>query len=341
MVINSEMLNAFYGGVLIALASSFNLLLKGRITGISGILFGVVTPQNEGFFWKISFLTGLLFASNYFYLFDSSYFESFSNFKDNFSLIGFLISGFLVGFGTKLGNGCTSGHGVCGIPRLSKRSILACLVFCCLGSVIANLSFLYPNFLTKIGDSDFIGEKFVVGDDLKKIFMIVYTSITIILFGVVIFMKKKISDFLISYLTGIIFSSGLVISGMVKRSKVINFLKFSSEWDPSLLIVLLTAVGINLLLFYLIIQVKKTPVFGQKMELPTKINIDWPLVIGSGIFGLGWGLSGLCPGPLLANILNYSPYTLFFLVTLVMGQFMAVFVENRIKAAADSYVNLK
>ena len=207
---------------------------------------------------------------------------------------------------------------------------------------MANLSSFYPNFITyspESENSNNLIKLFQLSEGSIKIIFLILSTISIILITAVFILKRNFSEFLISFISGGLFGSGLVISGMVKRSKVINFLKFSSEWDPSLLIVLLSAVGINFILFYLIIKVKKTPILAEKMELPTKTVIDWPLLIGSGIFGLGWGLSGLCPGPLLANVLVYIPYTILFLLTLVMGQFAAAFLEQRIKAAPNNYVS--
>lgn len=79
-----------------------------------------------------------------------------------------------------------------------------------------------------------------------------------------------------------------------------------SEWDPTLMFVLGGAVGLNLLTFYYIMNKAKKPLLGEKLEIPTNKVIDRRLIIGSSVFGLGWGLGGLCPGPALAM---YSAFT--------------------------------
>jgi uncharacterized membrane protein YedE/YeeE len=328
MVAGSELLNAFIGGILIAAATSFNLLFKGRITGISGVVFGIATPMREGFFWKVSFIIGLLFSTNFIYLMNSEYYETYEDFRNGLSLIGFLIAGFFVGFGTKLGNGCTSGHGVCGMSRISVRSIVASITFLSFGIGMANWNDYYPMFIKDIGDKEYIGEKFILTDELKRIFLIIFGLLSGLIIVIGLILKKDIYDFLISFIAGLLFGSGLSISGMVKRKKCINFLKFSSNWDASLLILLITAVSINLVLFYLILKKKEKPILAEKMELPKKSNIDWKLIVGAAVFGIGWGLSGLCPGALLANFINFTPYSLIFFATLILGQYAAVVLEK-------------
>ena len=107
MVNTDEYYYAVGGGAIIAIATSINLILKGRISGISGILYGAITLN--GFFWKINFILGLLLSYSYFYTFiKRDFFETPEVFLNGLSLAGFFVSGLLVGFGTKLGNGCTS-----------------------------------------------------------------------------------------------------------------------------------------------------------------------------------------------------------------------------------------
>ncbi|HIF51385.1 MAG TPA: YeeE/YedE family protein [Thiotrichaceae bacterium] len=118
--------SALAGGVLLGISASLLLLFNGRIAGISGILSGVFTTSNSAEkVWRLLFLLGMVVAGfTYQLLFPDSFVE-----REDFPLSLLLIGAFIVGFGTRMGGGCTSGHGVCGIGRLSKRSIIATVVF--------------------------------------------------------------------------------------------------------------------------------------------------------------------------------------------------------------------
>ena len=123
------MLNAIIGGVLIGLAVSLMMLFNGRVTGISGILAGIVKPARGDLGWRISFLLGLLMGGAALLLWRPEAFVQQSS-----ALCGdYIFAGLLVGCGTLLGNGCTSGHGVCGISRMSVRSIMATITFITFG----------------------------------------------------------------------------------------------------------------------------------------------------------------------------------------------------------------
>lgn len=123
---------ALIGGVIIGISASLMLIFNGRITGISGIFSGILLPRKKDVSWRIFFLSGLLTGGLFLKIFHP---QSFQSLSQNMSLYDYAIAGFLVGFGTLLGNGCTSGHGVCGISRFSPRSILATIVFIVFGMI--------------------------------------------------------------------------------------------------------------------------------------------------------------------------------------------------------------
>jgi uncharacterized protein len=114
------------GGLMIGLAAAFFLLAAGRIAGISGILEGALKPAEDGFPWRIAFLIGLPLGALSTMLVAPGVVGPV---KLTTSWPMLAASGLLVGFGTRIAGGCTSGHGVCGIPRLSMRSIAATLIF--------------------------------------------------------------------------------------------------------------------------------------------------------------------------------------------------------------------
>ncbi|MFK4825378.1 YeeE/YedE family protein [Paenochrobactrum sp. BZR 588] len=118
-------LQSLGGGALIGLAACMLMYLHGRIAGISGILSGVLPPFSPDWGWRAAFLIGAIAAPTLlFYCFDFT-----PAFANNVPVFGLIISGLLVGFGITIGSGCTSGHGICGISRLSIRSIAATLTF--------------------------------------------------------------------------------------------------------------------------------------------------------------------------------------------------------------------
>lgn len=131
--------NALLGGVLIGLAVSLMLLFNGRVTGISGILAGIVRPRSGDLDWRVSFLAGLVLGGVALLFLRPEAFEQVSSARWG----DYVFAGLLVGFGTLLGNGCTSGHGVCGISRMSVRSLTATVTFIVFGM----LSLLVFKFL--------------------------------------------------------------------------------------------------------------------------------------------------------------------------------------------------
>lgn len=116
----------------------------------------------------------------------------------------------------------------------------------------------------------------------------------------------------VSTLSGVVFAAGLCLSGMVRPSKILAFLKISAAWDPSLLLVMGAAVATYALLF----RFYRGPV-------PSTTRIDKRLVIGAALFGLGWGLSGYCPGPSLIATLA-APSTLVFVGSMLIGMLLAI-----------------
>lgn len=99
-----------------------------------------------------------------------------------------------------------------------------------------------------------------------------------------------------SFLVGLLFGLGLVVSGMINPERVIGFLDVAGRWDPTLLFVMAGAFAVSFA-GYRIVLARKKPILAGEFHLPTKTEIDRPLIIGAALFGVGWGLSGFCPGP--------------------------------------------
>jgi uncharacterized membrane protein YedE/YeeE len=123
---------ALAGGVLIGLAAALFVIFTGRIAGISGILGGLLKPRRADIGWRVAFIGGLIAAPIIYSLLWSL--PSIQVEANSFTII---IAGLLVGFGSRYGSGCTSGHGVCGISRLSRRSMTATLIFMAIGFIVA------------------------------------------------------------------------------------------------------------------------------------------------------------------------------------------------------------
>ena len=121
------------GGVLIGLSASAMLLFNGRIAGISGIVGGVLRLPRNDLDWRIAFVMGLLAGGITLFLLDPGFFST----DLVRSPAAIVVAGLLVGVGVRLGSGCTSGHGVCGMSRFSPRSILATVTFMVAGGVVA------------------------------------------------------------------------------------------------------------------------------------------------------------------------------------------------------------
>lgn len=122
----------------------------------------------------------------------------------------------------------------------------------------------------------------------------------------------------ISLGVGLVFGLGLIVSGMFNPAKVLGFLDLAGLWDPSLSLVMAGAVPVAFVAFRIAAARRKT-LLGQPLDLPTATRIDPPLLLGSAIFGIGWGLAGICPGPGFV-LLSIDPARgLVFILALLAG----------------------
>lgn len=126
--------SSLIGGLLIGLAGTLLILLNGKIAGISGITAGLLSPVKQDTGWRIAFISGLLLAPM---LYQLLFTRPVIDITATPAVL--ILAGMLVGFGTRLGSGCTSGHGVCGIARRAPRSLVATLVFLSVGMLTASV----------------------------------------------------------------------------------------------------------------------------------------------------------------------------------------------------------
>ena len=122
--------------------------------------------------------------------------------------------------------------------------------------------------------------------------------------------------------SGVVFGVGLVVSGMTNPAKVLGFLNLFGDWDPSLMLVMVGAIGVHSLLLRLILR-RKSPLAAESFAVPAVRRVDARLVIGSAVFGVGWGLSGYCPGPAVVALASGSVSVLVFVAALLCGSFLA------------------
>jgi len=130
-----------------------------------------------------------------------------------------------------------------------------------------------------------------------------------------------------SLISGIVFGLGLTISGMVNPEKVLGFLNIFNAWDPSLMFVMIGAILIFSPLHF-IFKRKSRPIFVKNFDITSNNNVDKNLIIGAIMFGAGWGLVGLCPGPAISSIafLNISVY--IFVLFMFLGFYLGNFIQS-------------
>ena len=136
----------------------------------------------------------------------------------------------------------------------------------------------------------------------------------------------KTMHFLSTLIAGLFFGTGLILSGMANPTKVQNFLDIFGSWDPSLAFVMGGAILVTAPGFWLM-QKRAAPIFHDMFHLPTRKDIDARLVTGAAIFGIGWGLGGLCPGPAVTSLPFAAPGVLIFVPAMLVGMTLAKFTD--------------
>jgi len=133
--------------------------------------------------------------------------------------------------------------------------------------------------------------------------------------------KKFNMSRIVSLVCGIIFGIGLTVSQMIDPAKVLGFLNIFGEWDPSLAFVMIGALVISSPFFHLFKNNKK-PVFAESFNYSINKKLNKKLIIGSALFGAGWGLTGLCPGPAIASLALLNVNSAVFVVTMFVGFYL-------------------
>lgn len=132
--------------------------------------------------------------------------------------------------------------------------------------------------------------------------------------------------------SGVLFGIGLAVAGMTRPEKVLGFLNFFRGWDPSLMFVMGGAIGVHAIAWR-IIKRRPSPIFSARFVVPTRRDLDARLLVGAGIFGVGWGLGGFCPGPGLTSLVTAAPTVLAFIVAMLVGNYAAARAEPAIEKA--------
>lgn len=141
--------------------------------------------------------------------------------------------------------------------------------------------------------------------------------------------QNKSMQLTTALVSAFLFGIGLEVSSMTNPQKVIGFLNITDKWDPSLMFVMVGAILVNAVI-YQIIKKKSNPLFDVKFQLPTLKNLDKKLIIGSALFGIGWGVGGFCPGPAIASVLRLQPEVFIVIGSMILGMWFYKIIEPKL-----------
>jgi uncharacterized membrane protein YedE/YeeE len=298
------------GGAVLGASTMLKLSVNGNILGISGIVNGVcgslIERNGSPWYWRVVFALGFVSAGA---VLRSLAPATLQALPPTMSWGRVATAGALVGFGTSMGNGCTSGHGISGITRVSPRSIVATCTFMASAAATASFGASSEFFETGASTSDTaVATPDAIISSLILLAAIgsFYAVMSYFAGPTMAMAAAKSADHparLATELTAAsTFALALGISGMGKPEVVIAFLDVhNGTWNPTLAFVMGAALCITVPLYHLWIK-SMIPVLNTKLEIPSRRNIDAKLLLGAAIFGVGWGLCGVCPGPALINI---------------------------------------
>lgn len=304
-------IRAISGALLIQFATTAYLREAGRIVGFSSIAYNsVFSPRRHEVAIVVGMLTSVAIVS--------AILPHCIPPVPSSSISKTLVSGFLVGIGTYWGSGCTSSHMLCGLSRLKIRSFIATLIFS--GSAIFVVN--YFDMAPSCGDVSC--SSFSTGEDEKDI-----GKIGVIVAAGFFISKARINLLFTGFKTGLLFGLGLLISSMANPSKPLGVLALlhPQKFDPSLSIIMLFAVLPNIIEWQLILRSEPRPKFEEKYDLPSNNSINFKFLLGCTIFGIGWGLQGVCPGTgILNSILSLEGAS--WMVAFLAGRSLVMIFEK-------------
>ncbi|EME29689.1 uncharacterized protein Gasu_29120 [Galdieria sulphuraria] len=298
--------NATIGGLAIGLSIAVNAILLGRITCISGILGGLLS-FDQSWFWRVAFHLGMamgafMLKKNFPNIFVETLAQVFS--------WKFAIAGFLLSFGTCLGDGGFSGHALCGVPRQSTRSIVSVAIFSSTAFVVY---WLTGGFMGVHSRTVSLEDIFMLQVEPLKQFFNGIKPVFIGLVGVIFVSVKGLNrsipslnvflPLLVGAYAGYLFSMGIGLSGMLIPFKWFGLWN-TTAWDPTLLFAFFPALLLSYSCFYLLRTENNRPILYSHHYLPTIKPVDGQLVIGAILFGLGLGWLGMTPETLLLQFLG-------------------------------------
>lgn len=320
-MVNLSIGQALVGGSCIAGASCLMMWTYGRLIGESGFISKNLKKEGGWINWQLTFLVGMVLAPTILrWIFDGSlvidgktiyFYNPILGYTCN--IFGWIIGGLLVGIGARMGCGCTSGHIITGLPRLTKRSIFSSVIILAAGVVMANIR----NQLTFLDNSD---GSLTLSADAEDIISYVVFCLILISYGVGFFCEfasLSIAEHLVMFGCGTLFGAGLLISGLCNNLTVINFMTFTSSWDATLPFIFGFAVVVNFLVFMII---DKAGSRNGSIEHPPH-ETHFSQLLGAGLFGLGWGFCGIAPGSALILVIS-QPNSVYFFVSMILGMIL-------------------
>jgi uncharacterized membrane protein YedE/YeeE len=328
---------AAIGGMLLGLSSTVLLHQTGRWSGASSIYRGA-TEKPLGS-WQQTWIAGCMGAVALARLTQAPWLTQYLGANAVDSPLGeVILASVLIGAGTRLANGCTSGHGVMGVPRFSLRSIVATGTFMATGVLAA--SFLRPLLFTEAAPG--AGASALLPNELAVVGNVAIAAASA--YSLALDLKQHFQAAALTFACGLTFGLGLLVSGMVEAEKITGFLDIRPlfdasslrRWDPSMIVVMCSALLTNALTFNLWLIPKGTKhhegqpaaIEGFKYTLPTATKITSALVVGSALFGVGWGLSGICVGPAVANAAKGGVTSLIVLASISLGSHLSKFADS-------------